>query len=820
MKKALFFSLYVLSICLITKNIVAQNWNLFPENQPTYFVFESNNLLYDNYGVGPYYVDSTNTIDSVKQHYILSQYVEDRYTGECIEYLKDMARFYNYDEATLSSQIEEFPLSEINQKWYYKEGLIFKPFASVGEQWQFHHQYSNNNWDYLTFTCDNIGMTDFVGLTDSVKYFSVQAFKNELPIDLPINESVYILSKNYGFISFVSFSQLNNGQHFQADIIGIEIDSTLYGTDKTIDFSSFFPYQEGDRLTWRWEHSSNEGDYKIYRDSITSISVENYSYAFDRITEDHSNYDGSVTITQTSGSKTFDADELNTYLKTSYFKVGFDIPYSNEYHEVSLHKNADSPLYFSYGNAELVNNGYCDTNPYADPTTYKFDEERGYLGYSGISGYGIATLELLSYEQANQTDVEVVAEPDYAETTIDVSVFINVLENDAEGVTITDFIQGNNGGEVSLYTDSTFLYIPPLNFCGTDAFEYTVMDENGTLNTTEVSILVDCNPLPYPILAEIICQPSDSFAVLFVIPSNLELNQYRICGDSAWTAIATDSTSNTFVLTEQGLANEGDESSYCVEFSNNDTGAYYLLEQDNIVCCCDAPIEANFKVFLEGAYDETTGLMKTTLSESGLLPFENPYQNAPYFMDYTQFVDTTFSQNIADQIVDWVLVEIRTGTPSLTEKQTSVVTSTAALLLKTGEIVPPHNSPLYLGGSLDIGTAYYICIRHRNHLDILSASPLVFDGEALTYDFTTTTTQAFGANQQMILPNGKAAMFTGDYTQDGIIQLSDFDAWKANPAQLNIYSNTDGTLDGVIQQTDNDAWFPNKAKIGTPEIRF
>jgi len=68
--------------------------------------------------------------------------------------------------------------------------------------------------------------------------------------------------------------------------------------------------------------------------------------------------------------------------------------------------------------------------------------------------------------------------------------------------------------------------------------------------------------------------------------------------------------------------------------------------------------------------------------------------------------------------------------------------------------------------------------------------------------------------------DNKALLFAGDYNGDGIIQVSDYDVWKANPAILDTYENADGTLDGIIQLTDFDLWRPNKAKIGSVEIGF
>ncbi len=229
-----------------------------------------------------------------------------------------------------------------------------------------------------------------------------------------------------------------------------------------------------------------------------------------------------------------------------------------------------------------------------------------------------------------------------------------------------------------------------------------------------------------------------------------------------------------------------------------------------------APIQADLKIFLEGAFDTSTNQMKTTLQDLNLLPLQQPFQSAPYEYDGNEQVDS--ADDLPDNVVDWVLVEVREGTPDLIEAQTTLVERTAALLLADGSIVNVEGQSLTFD-NLVLGTAYHFLIRHRNHLDIIS-SQAVAASTQMQYDFTSDTDQAFGSEQLKELSNGKAAMFVGDYTQDGIIQLTDYDVWVANPAQNNVYQVTDGTLDGVVQNTDSDAWIPNKAKLGTVEIQF
>ena len=66
-------------------------------------------------------------------------------------------------------------------------------------------------------------------------------------------------------------------------------------------------------------------------------------------------------------------------------------------------------------------------------------------------------------------------------------------------------------------------------------------------------------------------------------------------------------------------------------------------------------------------------------------------------------------------IVDWVLVELRTGTAAGTK-----VATRAAFLKSDGTIVDTDGtSPVQFTG-LSAGN-YYIVIRHRNHLAIMSA---------------------------------------------------------------------------------------------------
>ena len=217
------------------------------------------------------------------------------------------------------------------------------------------------------------------------------------------------------------------------------------------------------------------------------------------------------------------------------------------------------------------------------------------------------------------------------------------------------------------------------------------------------------------------------------------------------------------------------------------------------------------KILLEGAY-QGNGFMNSSIVD--LLPFENPFINAPY--NYSGSEVRLTSQN---NLVDWVLIEARTGTPnSIGEAGTEVIETRAALILADGFIVDMEGNPGVNFYNLTDGQPYHFCVRHRNHLDILTAVGLPAQIN-MFYDFTSASNMAFGHNQQKMHGN-KAVMYVGDYNQDGIIQSSDLDTWLQSPAVNSTYMNTDGNLDGSVLNTDFDMWFYNKAKIGNLEIRF
>ena len=122
------------------------------------------------------------------------------------------------------------------------------------------------------------------------------------------------------------------------------------------------------------------------------------------------------------------------------------------------------------------------------------------------------------------------------------------------------------------------------------------------------------------------------------------------------------------------------------------------------------------KVFLQGPYDNATGLMDDDLRSTSL-PITEPYEALGYALvnSGSESVDNNlFTLTGNNAIVDWVFVELRDNTDS-----TLVVATRSALLQRDGDLVDTDGiSPLSFSNVAE--EDYYIFIKHRNHLSVMA----------------------------------------------------------------------------------------------------
>jgi hypothetical protein len=207
---------------------------------------------------------------------------------------------------------------------------------------------------------------------------------------------------------------------------------------------------------------------------------------------------------------------------------------------------------------------------------------------------------------------------------------------------------------------------------------------------------------------------------------------------------------------------------------------------------------ASIKVFLEGPY--SSGSMRTDLNAGGYIPTSQPYNTAPW--DYT---GTENVASIPAGVVDWVLVELRKGTASTTK-----VATRAAFLKNDGSTVDlDGTSPVAFAG-VPAGD-YYIVVRHRNHLAIMSASAVALSSSSVLYDFTMSQNQAYGTDA-MISVGTSFAMISGDVDGSGVLNAADRGiAW--NQRGLLGYQSSDVDLSGVCNAADRGIAWNNRGNL-------
>lgn len=104
----------------------------------------------------------------------------------------------------------------------------------------------------------------------------------------------------------------------------------------------------------------------------------------------------------------------------------------------------------------------------------------------------------------------------------------------------------------------------------------------------------------------------------------------------------------------------------------------------------------------------------------------------------------------------------------------------------------------------DVIGNYFIVIKHRNTIQTWSSgainiSPLT----TAFYDFTTSTSKAFGDNQKEVAA-GVYALFSGDVNQDGILDLLDYFDWENDYNNFSTgYFATDINGDGLVDLIDS-----------------
>jgi hypothetical protein len=133
----------------------------------------------------------------------------------------------------------------------------------------------------------------------------------------------------------------------------------------------------------------------------------------------------------------------------------------------------------------------------------------------------------------------------------------------------------------------------------------------------------------------------------------------------------------------------------------------------------------------------------------------------------------------------------------------------------TYELVDTATGTLNTDGTLSVtfntvaAGSYYIAVKGVNMVETWSAAPQAVGSSPLSYDFSSTSAQAYGGNMRE-MESGVFAFYSGDVNQDQVVDNADLD-----PMYPDIDNSAYGVLatdingDGVIDNSDLDNLYIN-----------
>lgn len=192
-------------------------------------------------------------------------------------------------------------------------------------------------------------------------------------------------------------------------------------------------------------------------------------------------------------------------------------------------------------------------------------------------------------------------------------------------------------------------------------------------------------------------------------------------------------------------------------------------------CTCSEAVfvSVELRALLEGPYVEATGRMHDLLRAGTvpgvtypLVPHTQPYDITPFNYHGTEEVDASVMAVTGDNaIVDWVMVELRSKTAPA-----NILHRRAALIQRDGDIVDVDGvTPLhFLGVAQD---DYYIAVRHRNHLGIMTAGTYTLSATSAPIDLTLASTPVHGTLPRKAV-GSKMLLWCGNAVPDNVVKYT------------------------------------------------
>ena len=202
----------------------------------------------------------------------------------------------------------------------------------------------------------------------------------------------------------------------------------------------------------------------------------------------------------------------------------------------------------------------------------------------------------------------------------------------------------------------------------------------------------------------------------------------------------------------------------------NSTGSQIAFDDDNGPLCTglsasiSTTLAAGTYYVVSEGYNTITGSVTTSIKTTDVCPVNTILNLTCFIQGYWDgtgaMLPVLANQGIASVpgACDSMMVELHNSVaPYAVSYSTKTIMNTNGIATCT--------FPFITG-------SYYIVLKHRNALETWSAVPVIMSTSPVSYNFSTSNSQAYGANQVQ-LSNGAWAIYSGDLNVDQNIDLLD-----------------------------------------------
>ena len=257
----------------------------------------------------------------------------------------------------------------------------------------------------------------------------------------------------------------------------------------------------------------------------------------------------------------------------------------------------------------------------------------------------------------------------------------------------------------------------------------------------------------------------------YVAGDTVPLFEFANGGRCLGTTVALMQPTDAFAPPNSASANVGCQLSV---IGYNQPDVPLCLGGGSLSCVSDGYLEAS--ALLQGAYDIPTGLMHDRLRSQNLLPTAEPYTgyNPNGTTGTLPFVhvggggatttNAVLAVTGADAIVDWIFVELRDPLDP-----TVVRATRAGLLQRDGDVVDVDGVSALRFPTLTL-PSYYVALRHRNHIGVMTLAPVDLTGAAVALHFEDTDLALHGTDATYLI-GSKRVLWGGNANADNVVSF-------------------------------------------------